>query len=400
MKRIIAFSAPWLLILLLSNAGVPRQGNRSSQKTEITPLNPLTQAAANIGLEESTHAVQGESRPHQSAKPQKKTGARSRQSAYPPLGKLVDIGGYRLHLNCTGRRSPTVVLLAGGGDFSFDWSLTQPILSRFARVCSYDRAGFAWSDPGPTPRTMKQEAYELHALLKAARIQAPYVLVGHSFGGLIARVYAEQYPNEAAGMVLVDATHEDTTLMFQGKLVRVRESATGKPIPPVQTMQSSPPKPPTAEDTKQFEFNQKTFGIPKTEAPFDKLPASIQAMRLWFRAQPPSAAGSPDFWAEELQAMYMARAKTPYQLGEKPLLILITKPGVGKPPPGIAADEWKRVIEEKRQQKVELASLSQNSKLMVAEKSGHHIQLDEPQLVTESIRQVVEAVRQRTKLVP
>jgi pimeloyl-ACP methyl ester carboxylesterase len=320
--------------------------------------------------------------------------------AYPPPGILVSIGGYRLHLNCIGKTGPTVVLIAGAGDFSFDWGLVQPSVSRFTRVCSYDRPGLAWSDPGPTPRTMRQDAYELHTLLKAARIKAPYVLVGHSIGGLIARVYAGQYPKEVAGIVLVDPTHEDTTLMYQGKLVRVREGAKGIPVPPAQTMQSSPPKPPTKEDIEQFEFNQKMFGAPKTEPPFDKLPASIQAVRLWFRSQPPRAAAGPDLWAEELQAMYMARAKVPYQLGDVPLVVLLAKREYGGPPPDISADEWKRINEEKRQQKVELTNLSRNSRLVVAEKSGHHIQLDEPQVVTGAVRLVVDTVRRRTRLAP
>jgi len=325
---------------------------------------------------------------------------KDKQPTFLPPGKLVDVGGYRLHLNCTGKSGPTVVLIAGAGDFSFDWGLVQSGVSRFARVCSYDRAGLAWSDPGPTPRTMRQDAYELHTLLKAARIKAPYVLVGHSIGGLIARVYAGQYPDEVVGMVLVDSTHEDTTLMYQGKLVRVREGATGIVVPPVQTMQSSPPKPPGAEDIAQFEFNKKMFGAPKTEPPFDKLSASIQAMRLWFLVQPPRAAARPDFWAEELQAMYIERAKTPYQLGNKPLVVLLAKADAGSPPPDISAEEWKRINEEKRQQKIGLANLSRNSKLIVAERSGHHIQLDEPHVVTEAVRSVVDAVKRRSRLAP
>src|SRR5262245_39082736 len=158
---------------------------------------------------------------------------------FAPPGKLIDIGGYRLHLNCTGNKSPTVVLIAGAGDFSFDWSLVQPGIAQFARVCSYDRAGFAWSDPGPTPRTMKQEAFELHTLLRAARIKGPYLLVGHSLGGLITRIYLDQYPPEVAGIVLLDSTHEDTTLMINGKLVHMRELAQTDQVPPVQTMKSS-----------------------------------------------------------------------------------------------------------------------------------------------------------------
>ncbi|MBI3653814.1 MAG: alpha/beta hydrolase [Acidobacteria bacterium] len=400
MKPILAFAALCIIILPLSGARVRQQENQSSHQATIAAWSNSSSAITSREVEKFPHTDQTNNQPAKTTKPQNEPAAHAMQTAYPPLGKLVDIGGYRLHLYCTGKGRETVVLLAGSGDFSFDWSLTQASISRFARVCSYDRAGLAWSDAGPTPRTMKQEAYELHALLKAARIHTPTVLVGHSLGGLIARVYAAQYPKEVVGMVLVDATHEDTTLMYQGKLVRVRESATGKPIPPVQTMQSSPPQPPTAEDLEQFAFNQKVFGKPKTEAPFDKLPASIQAMRLWFRSQPPNAAAEADFWAEELQEMYLARAKTPYQLGNIPLVVLVTKPVAGNPPPGIATDEWQRINQEKRQQKMALTNLSHNSKLMVAQKSGHHIQLDEPQLVTKAIRQTVEAVRQHKKLLP
>src|SRR5918998_5487258 len=93
-------------------------------------------------------------------------------------GKMVDVGGYRLHINCAGRGNPTVVLIAGSGDFSFDWGLVQPDVSRLTRVCAYDRAGIAWSDPGPTPRTMRQEAHELRLLLQNAAVKPPYVLVG------------------------------------------------------------------------------------------------------------------------------------------------------------------------------------------------------------------------------
>src|SRR2546428_1463462 len=132
----------------------------------------------------------------------------------PPPGKLVDIGGYRLHINCTGKGSPTVVLEAGAGDFSFDWSLVQAEVARFTRVCSYDRAGSASSDPGPIPRTMHQEVFELHTLLRRAGVEGPYVLVGHSYGGLLMRLYARQYPREGAGVGLVDSTDPDTTLML------------------------------------------------------------------------------------------------------------------------------------------------------------------------------------------
>src|SRR5574341_1525543 len=121
----------------------------------------------------------------------------ARQSAhtngYPPTGKLVDVGGWRLHLDCSGKNkknSPTVVLESGSGDFSFDWSLVQPGVARFTRVCSYDRAGSAWSELGPRPRTMRQVVYELHTALKKAGIKGPYVLAGQSIGGLLVRTFA------------------------------------------------------------------------------------------------------------------------------------------------------------------------------------------------------------------
>ena len=315
-----------------------------------------------------------------------------------PPGKLVDIGGYRLHINCTGKGEPTVVLINGGGDFSFDWSLVQPDSSRFTRVCSYDFGGFAWSDPGPTPRTMRQDAYELHALLKAARIKGPYVLVGHSLGGLLTRVYAQAYPAEVAGIVLIDSTHEDTTLFMQGKPVRMREIARDVTIPAVQTMKTSPPKPATQEELDEFQNRSKKSGPPKVRTPFDKLPASSQAMRVWALSQPPRASGSEGFFAEELKEMYLARAKQPFPLADKPLIVLLPKFQYGNPPGGLSVEEWKRISDEKRQQKLEFTNLSRNSKLTIAENSGHHIQLDEPQIVIDSIRMVVDAAKRHTKL--
>jgi pimeloyl-ACP methyl ester carboxylesterase len=322
------------------------------------------------------------------------------QSGIAPPGKLVDIGGYRLHLNCTGKGEPTVVLIPGSGDFSFDWSLVQPGVSRFTRVCSYDLPGFAWSDPGPIPRTMRQEAFELHTLLKTARIKGPYVLVGHSLGGLIARVYGEAYPTEVAGMVLIDATHEDTTLFLNGKPVRMRELARKTDIPPVETMKSSPPKPATREEIDQFENQLKASGPPKIGETFAKLPPSSQAMRIWALSQPPKASRGEGFFAEELQAMYEARAKQTFPLGDRPLVVLLPKLEYGNPPFDLSAEEWKRIVDEKRQQKLDFTKLSRNSKVIIAENSGHHIQLDEPQVVIDAIRTVSDAVKRQTKLAP
>jgi len=135
-------------------------------------------------------------------------------SHYPPPGKLVDIGGYRLHINCTGTGSPTVILDAGLGGTSLDWSKIQPAVARFTRVCSYDRAGYGWSESGPGPRTSQQIVTELHLLLVHAQVSGPYLLVGHSVGGLNMRLYAYRYPGEVAGLVLLDSTNEHQFAQF------------------------------------------------------------------------------------------------------------------------------------------------------------------------------------------
>ena len=125
--------------------------------------------------------------------------------AYPPPGQLVDVGGYRLHIHCTGSGSPTVVIESGWGDSSASWGWVQPEVARTTRVCSYDRAGMGWSDASPQPRTAREFAIELHTLLANANEPGPYVLVGHSLGGYTVRVYAHDYPAEVSGLVLIDA---------------------------------------------------------------------------------------------------------------------------------------------------------------------------------------------------
>jgi pimeloyl-ACP methyl ester carboxylesterase len=129
--------------------------------------------------------------------------ARDRRS-YPPPGQQVDVGGHRLHIYCLGQGSPTVILDAMADGFSASWAWVQPRVAQFTRVCTYDRAGLGWREPSPPPYDAIQSADDLRQLLSNAGIAGPYILVGHSYGSHVARVYFHRYPTDLVGMVLVD----------------------------------------------------------------------------------------------------------------------------------------------------------------------------------------------------
>ena len=132
----------------------------------------------------------------------------------PAPGLMVRVGDHRLHLYCSGRGEPTVILDSGLGGNSLDWVSVQPGVAEYTRVCTYDRAGYGWSELGPLPRTSKRIAEELHTLLERAGVAGPYVLVGHSFGGYNVRLFASHYPEKTAGVILLDSAHEDQFMHF------------------------------------------------------------------------------------------------------------------------------------------------------------------------------------------
>ena len=137
------------------------------------------------------------------------TAEASDRNAYAAPGQQLDVDGHQMHIICMGEGSPTVILEAGAGAFSATWGWIQPAVAQQTRVCAYDRAGFGWSELGPEPRDAKQIALELHTLLEKAGVEPPYVMVGHSLGGIYVRVYNAQYPGEVVGMALIDSTHPD-----------------------------------------------------------------------------------------------------------------------------------------------------------------------------------------------
>ncbi len=308
---------------------------------------------------------------------------------FPPPGKLLDVGGWRLHLNCTGEAraaQPTVILEAGLGDFSVEWSLVQPGVAKFARVCSYDRAGDGWSELGPHPRTLRQIVYELHTLLDKAGVKPPLVLVGHSYGGWLVRLYASTYPTDVAGMVLVEAGADNPwRMMPDGKLVRSSDLAKAEQIPAVKV--SNPLRvsdiPPTA--LSQMKAGAQSLAKNPNEPPRDKLPPEAQRMRAWALARVEHiAAGFNPVEHEELAGLRAERAKSQYPLGDIPLIVLTR---------GIAEENSKALEDEHRQAHASVAAMSRQGKLIIAERSGHHIQLEEPELVIKAIRDVVMAAR-------
>jgi len=127
---------------------------------------------------------------------------------YPPIGKLIDIGTHCLHIHSLGEGNPAMILEAGSLSWCLDWHLVQIEVAKFTHVCAYDRAGAGWSEPGPKPRSTIQIVSELHALLEKDEIQPPYILVGASFDGHTARLFAHRYPAEVVGVILLDAHHE------------------------------------------------------------------------------------------------------------------------------------------------------------------------------------------------
>jgi pimeloyl-ACP methyl ester carboxylesterase len=307
---------------------------------------------------------------------------------FPPPGRLVDVGGWRLHLNCSGSSDasrPTVILEAGVGDFSVEWSLVQPGVARFARVCSYDRAGDGWSELGPYPRTMHQIVYELHTLLDKAGEHPPYVLVGHSYGGVIVRLYQSMYPSEVAGMVLVEAGADNPLRMLgDGRVVHASDLPTGRPVPPVKTanpLRESDIPPSALSQMKAGAAEDAAHPNPGSRV---KLPPEAQRMRAWALArwQHVAAAVNP-VETEELMEMRTQRLKNDHPLGDLPLVVLTRGIAEENGPDSAALEE------EHRKDHAAVAALSRKGKQVIAGNSGHHIQLDEPDLVIAMIRRVI-----------
>ncbi|HTS37096.1 MAG TPA: alpha/beta hydrolase [Candidatus Solibacter sp.] len=282
----------------------------------------------------------------------------------PMSGRRFDVGGYKMHIDCIGEGSPAVILDSGLGDTYISWRKVQPQIAKSTRVCSYDRAGLGYSDSSPRPRTSRSIAEELHALLQAASVPPPYVLVGHSMAGYDVRIYSSLYPKEVAGMVLVDASHPDQENRFPPELKNMEASW-----------------------MREAEFLAYTmpFGVPRAMGLCDDDVPQRTAECNFHTAQ--GAVAELKTFSESAQ-----EAGQTGLLGDIPLEVLSHDPD--KPSAELPPDVAKPTNEAWEKMQEELAHLSTRGVQRVVKGSSHYIQIDDPQVVIDAVRTMVAEVHQ------
>lgn len=266
----------------------------------------------------------------------------------PPPGRLVDVGGHRLHIWCKGSGTPTVIFDAGLGDTSFVWSVVQDEVATFTRACAYDRAGSGYSDAGPSPRNALQFAAELEQLLRQSHINDPVVLAGASIGGLYVRILASQHPERAAGLVLVDASHENQ----------------GVDMPPFASLV------PVAGSLGVLRL----LGVSLGRNP-ESLPLSVQGFE---RA---TAFRTSRYLALYDEVVQMAESASQVRASRRELTMPLVVVTSGR---GNRQASWRRFQQDQ-------VRLSRRGCQIVAEKSGHIIAHDAPKIVAGAIRATVAA---------
>jgi len=291
----------------------------------------------------------------------------TRQSSSAPLptppGKLVDIGGRKLHFYCSGLGPTTVIFENGATSFSIDWELVRPKVARTTRVCVYDRAGYGWSDPTPKIDWADHVVHDLFVGLKNAGEHPPYVLVGQSIGGLFSLLYWHEHSDQVAGVVLVD--HRAIAVPMGGKpapLWTLTQEQLQTALPPPSSLRKPP--------------------IPtNVHPPFDKLPPDAQAIhlrleqRFFENLDFSSGPGMMESWRKAFITVRQPQNNT----ADVPLIIL-------------TAEDTNT---EERQQQADLLRLSRNSKQIIAARSGHFVQFDRPDLVIDTIQQVLSEISTR-----
>lgn len=291
-----------------------------------------------------------------------------------PPGRLVDIGGRKLHLNCTGSGSPTVVLEAGASSFALDWSLVQPAIAQAQRVCSYDRAGSGWSDFRADVETPARIVADLHAALLAAGEKPPFVMVGASAGGIYVRLYQLDHSKDVVGLVLVDPASEDRLFtMFQGQAVAIGSLTAGQ-LGTTLPRNGSVPIPRRS---------------PQTGAPFDRLAPELYRIRVkldqrLIESFPPSISADLFRESQEGQRAALARLLDSRNRPDNPM----------RDTPVIVLTRGQDMTNGLAENHASLARLSRNSRQNVVPDVGHEIHLFAPSVVVKAIRDVCSAAQQ------
>jgi pimeloyl-ACP methyl ester carboxylesterase len=310
---------------------------------------------------------------------------RAAAKTFPPPGQMVDIGGRRIHLDCTGEGSP-VVLLEAGADTSGSplWEPIQQQVAQFTRVCSYDRAGIMWSEPGPEPRDGEAIAADLHTALTTASVPGPYVMAGASMGGAYVMTFTREYPDEVAGVVFVDASHPDQT---------------------ARLVAAAPANDPSIPVLFRVLAALNWTGLPRLLLPAETIPelspATSQAIAAY---QPTSLVGA--FSEAAAIEDSLREAGLQRDLGDRPLVVLSRH----KP--------WSAFTDEERrlsgfteaqfdaseaawaEMQADEATWSTHSAHRVVDGSSHVIQLEHPDAVVTAIQDVVAAVRDDMRATP
>ena len=297
---------------------------------------------------------------------------------YPAPGEMVDVGGFNLHLQCMGEGLPSVILDAGLGYDSLDWSLVQPEIARFAQVCSYDRAGYGWSEKSHAPRTSKNIVEELHLLLINAHILPPYILVGHSFGGINARLYAATYPDEVAGIILVDACHEDQIKVLSPDLPEniIDEWSENSLLRPMMT---------------HLGVFRLLYHFPFFQQQFQNLPEKVQAIYL---AQLSSSKYIETVHKENIafeeSLNQVKRANT--NLGATPLIVITAAQPVTKEECGCSQKMLDDITNKWNSLQKDILTHSKNGKQYFAEKSSHMITHEQPEIIVKAVYEMVQSL--------
>ncbi len=293
----------------------------------------------------------------------------------PPPGDIYDVQGHAMHLYCTGEGSPTVILESGRGDDFTIWGKVQPALSRVTRTCSYDRAGFGWSDAQPGTRDGHHIADQLHALLLKAGITTPVVLAGHSIGGIYSRIYASRFPQGVAGLVLVDATTPDPL-----------------PYPAFASAMDQ-------HSNAEFMLVKASvaLGVARLMGQCDIVPEGLEAYAGWIKG---SACDYPqlDEYVREYRGTEdsLKQAAKTGPFGDLPILVLSQDPKWPIPDflsKRVTHKDWLWASTAHGQEQAAYLRLSTNSRRVIATGSGHYIQYERPTVVIQETTALVRQIR-------